>query len=266
MTSPAKSFAAALGLFTICPIPDRYAGPPPAHVVRWLPAIGVVVGGTALLPALAVWRGANQGSPFLGAVLIVVGFGAVTRGLHLDGLADLADGLGSRRQGAEALAVMRRSDIGPFGVVAIVTALLIQVASLATILAVSTRSEACLSVVLTTVTGRVAVIQAASSSVPSARAHGFGALIAGSVTRLERITVTCLLLAAALAAQWDLGDSLRQASFAVGAAATALITAALVRGHVLRRLGGITGDVFGALVEVASTTTVLMLAVCSVWK
>ena len=55
----------------------------------------------------------------------------LTRGLHLDGLADLADGLGSGQPAATALDIMRRSDIGPFGTVTLVLVLLTQVAALA---------------------------------------------------------------------------------------------------------------------------------------
>ena len=51
----------------------------------------------------------------------------LTRGLHLDGLADLADGLGSGKPAPVALDIMRRSDIGPFGIVTLVLTLLIQV-------------------------------------------------------------------------------------------------------------------------------------------
>ena len=61
--------------------------------------------------------------------LVVVALALLSRGLHLDGLADLADGLGSRRPAAGAHEVMARSDIGPFGVAAVVLALLLQVAA-----------------------------------------------------------------------------------------------------------------------------------------
>ena len=55
----------------------------------------------------------------------------MTRGLHLDGLADTADGLGSAKPAADALRIMKASDIGPFGVVTLVLALLGQVLLLA---------------------------------------------------------------------------------------------------------------------------------------
>jgi adenosylcobinamide-GDP ribazoletransferase len=266
MTGTGRSLAAALGLFTICPVPARYAGPPPEHVVRWLPGLGVVVGGVAVLPALAVWRGGAQGSPLLAGVLIVAVLATATRGLHLDGLADLADGLGSRRPAADALAVMRQPDIGPFGVATIALTLLIQVASLATILAASTRLEACVLVVVTAVTGRVAVVQAAGTRVPAARLQGFGALVASSVATPERIIVTALLFVGAFAAELGLRGSFDRAGLVAAAVAGGLTAAWLVRRHAVRRLGGVTGDVFGALVEVASSAALLVLATGAVWR
>ncbi|NEC49139.1 adenosylcobinamide-GDP ribazoletransferase, partial [Actinospica acidiphila] len=56
---------------------------------------------------------------------------ALTRGLHLDGLADTADGLGSGRPAEDALRIMKQSDVGPFGVLTLVLVLLVQVAALA---------------------------------------------------------------------------------------------------------------------------------------
>ena len=57
----------------------------------------------------------------------------LSRAIHLDGLADTADGLGSGRPPADALAIMRQSDVGPFGVATLVLTLLIQVSALATL-------------------------------------------------------------------------------------------------------------------------------------
>ncbi|MYV40156.1 adenosylcobinamide-GDP ribazoletransferase, partial [Streptomyces sp. SID1328] len=69
--------------------------------------------------------------PLLAAVASAAVPAALTRGLHLDGLADTADGLGSGKPAEQALAIMKRSDIGPFGVLTLVLTLLAQVAALA---------------------------------------------------------------------------------------------------------------------------------------
>ncbi|NEC37257.1 adenosylcobinamide-GDP ribazoletransferase, partial [Streptomyces rubrogriseus] len=70
-----------------------------------------------------------------GTLLAAVATAAVpavlTRGLHLDGLADTADGLGSGKPAEDALRIMKQSDIGPFGVLTLLFTLLAQVAALA---------------------------------------------------------------------------------------------------------------------------------------
>ena len=103
----------------------------------------------------------------LGAAVAVALLAALTGGLHLDGLADTGDGLGSRRPAADALAIMRRPDIGPLGVVTLVLVLLIQVTALAT---VPRGWPAVAALVLAVVTGRVAAVLA--TGVPAARPGG----------------------------------------------------------------------------------------------
>jgi len=264
--APGRGLIAALGLLTVCPVPARYTGTPSAHVVRWLPLVGAMLGGVAVLPALAVWRGGAHGSPLLAGVLVVTVLAAATRGLHLDGLADVADGLGSGRPAAGALAVMRQSDVGPFGVATVVLTLLIQITALATALTAASRAEAALLVALTAATGRVAVLQAAGTGVPAARSDGFGALVAGTVGRTERGVGTGLLLAGAAAAELAVSGSAPRACLAAAAAAAGLTAAFLLRRHAVRRLGGVTGDVFGALIEVGSTCTLLVVAIGAVWR
>ncbi|MYX73011.1 adenosylcobinamide-GDP ribazoletransferase, partial [Streptomyces sp. SID3915] len=77
--------------------------------------------------ALLLLAGAG---PLLAAVASVALPAALTRGLHLDGLADTADGLGSGKPAEDALRIMKQSDIGPFGVITLLFVLLAQVAAL----------------------------------------------------------------------------------------------------------------------------------------
>ena len=74
----------------------------------------------AVLAGGALWLLDRVASPLLAATLAVGLLALLTRGMHLDGLADTADGLGSRRPADGALEVMRRGDVGPFGVVTLV--------------------------------------------------------------------------------------------------------------------------------------------------
>ena len=253
---------AAFGLFTVLPVPGRAATPGPG-VLRWLPVVGLVLGGLACLPALAVWRGEEQGAPFLASAVVVTGLALLTRGLHLDGTADLADGLGSGRPAEQALAIMRRPDVGAFGVVALVCVLLLQVTALGTVLAASSVAGGVLAVVLSTATGRVAVVHAASR--PPAAGSSLGVLVAGAGAPGLRWGAGTFLLAAAAGVGAVTGGSAGHAVWWSAAVVLALLVAALLTRHAARRLGGVNGDVFGAVVETGTTVALVVLAAMVTW-
>lgn len=215
------------------------------------PAAGLVTGGAAALVLLA---GDLLGlSALLAAVLAVAATAAATRALHLDGLADLADGLGSGRPAAEALAVMKRSDIGPFGVVTLLLALLVQVAALAS------APHPAAAALVAAVAGRLALPWACRTSVPAARPGGLGALVAGTVgTRAALLATAAVVAAAAIAGAATGGPG--GAIHSAAAVAVALAAALAMLRHAVRRLGGVTGDVLGALVETAATAALVVLA------
>ncbi|MGY2085780.1 adenosylcobinamide-GDP ribazoletransferase [Blastococcus sp. SYSU DS0539] len=253
---------AALGLFSVLPVPER-ARVPGSGVLRWLPVVGLVLGALACLPALAVWRGAEAGSPLLAAALVVTALALLTRGLHLDATADLADGLGSGRPAEQALAIMRRPEVGAFAVAALGCTLLVQVAALGAVLGDAALPEGVLAVVLATVTGRTAVLHAAARS--AAAGSSLGVLVAGSGSAALRWAVTAVLLAAALGARLAVGGSVAEALWSAAAVVVALLVAALLARHAARRLGGVNGDVFGAVVETATTATLVVLAAGVTW-
>jgi adenosylcobinamide-GDP ribazoletransferase len=246
----------ALALFTIVPVRDATALTRARAVValRWFPLIGAGLGALAALPLAAVRAWASHAT-LLGAVLAVALLALGSRGLHLDGLADTADGLASRAPAEQALSIMRRSDIGPFGVVAIVLAVLVDVAALAAFTGPVWRPVAALA--LAAATGRLAVLHAAHRRVPSARATGFGAYVAGSVSTAVAVLETGLVLGAAagLAVAVHAG-----VAGWLAAPAAALLVVAGGRWHATHRLGGVTGDVFGALVEIGTALTLTGLA------
>ena len=246
----------ALALFTVAPVSDGRPLTPEraAAALRLLPVIGAGLGALAGLPVAAALAGVPRADA-VAAVLAVALLALLTRGLHLDGLADTADGLGSRAPAPDALAVMRRSDIGPFGVLALLLVVLLDIAALASLGGGTWRPVAALSVAAAT--GRLAVLHAAHRRVPSARPTGFGALVAGSVSTpvLGVASVLVLGYGAGLAAavHASIGSW-------VAAQAAALLLAGAFRRHTTRRLGGVTGDVFGALVELATALTLAGLA------
>lgn len=212
------------------------------------PVVGLGLGAAAAGAALAL-RGAGA-IPLLGAVAAVAAVAALTRGLHLDGLADTADGLGSYADRGRALEIMRKPDIGPFGVVTVVLVLLAQVAATTAILA-RTWPAVAVGVVAAVAGGRVAVTLACRRGVPAARPDGLGALVAATVPTPVPLLWSLALAAAAVPAvpgrPW-------QGPLAV---VLGLLAAHLLLGHARRRLGGVTGDVLGALTE--TTVTVILV-------
>lgn len=259
-TGPVASWRVALSLFTAIPAgggADLGEGEAAAAVL-WMPAVGLLLGGIGaglMLAAGAVGAGGATGPRrLLGAALAVALLALLTGGMHLDGLADTVDGLGSRRPAAQALDIMRRSDVGPMGVAALVLVLLIQLAALA---AVPQTPLAAAALVLAAVTGRVAVVLA--TSYPAARPGGFGALVAGQTTARGRaLTVAlsgCAIAAAGLAVGgWPL--TVRW----LAAALAGLLAGSFVQLMAWRRLGGMTGDVFGAIAEITTATVLVMCA------
>ncbi|MEV0664393.1 adenosylcobinamide-GDP ribazoletransferase [Actinomadura luteofluorescens] len=242
----------AVTLLTVVPLGTGRVDRDAARSAMLLaPAVGLIPGGAAALVLLA---GGPLGlSGLLAAALAVAASAAVTRALHLDGLADLADGLGSGRPAAGALEIMKRSDIGPFGVVTLLLTLLIQVAALAA------APHPALAAITASVTGRLALAWACRTGVPSARPGGLGALVAGTVPARAALAATAAVLAAAAAAglaAGGLGGALHGATAVAAGTAAALP----VLRRAVRRLGGVTGDVFGALVEVAATAALIALA------
>ena len=250
----------AIGTLTRIPVtaPDSVN----RHVARLAmsiaPAVGMlialIVGIPLLLVGLAVRPAGDPLRSLLIAALAIAALAWLTRALHLDGLADTADALGSGRPAHQALEIARRSDIGPFGVVALVLVLFLQVIGLAIALNRGGGFEA---LALAIVCGRVALVIACTRGIPPARPDGLGASVAGSVPALVAVTWAVVLSALAAGLALVIGWSAPMATLCV-LAGLAVAGVVLVIAH--RRLGGITGDVLGACVEVATTTVLVTLA------
>ncbi|MFE6551003.1 adenosylcobinamide-GDP ribazoletransferase [Streptomyces sp. NPDC057746] len=238
----------------------------PVPVTRWdrvaaragmlcAPLAGAVVGGIAgLLGAAALLAGAG---PLLAAVCAAAVPAVLTRGLHLDGLADTADGLGSGKPAAEALRIMKQSDIGPFGVITLVFVLLAQVAALAEAYGGSWERGA-LAAAVSATAARLALTLAARRGIPAARPEGLGAAVAGVVPVRGALAVSVAVTGAAAA-----GSALSATYGAVRAAAAVVVAVAaaeLLLRHCARRFGGVTGDVFGGLAETAGTAALVVLS------
>ncbi|MFC4059732.1 adenosylcobinamide-GDP ribazoletransferase [Planomonospora corallina] len=325
----------AVGTLSVFPVRpgtvDRRAG---GRAMALAPLVGAALGAVAAaVLAGALFLGV---SPLLASLLAVGTLALLTRALHLDGLADLADGLGSGRPAGQALDIMKRSDIGPFGVVTLVFVLGVQVVALAE---VSAAGHGPVALVAACVAGRLAITWACHENVPAARPGGLGATVAGTVRRGPALAATALSLAGlavlSLAhhtgaldllassgsaadrryADYSPADSVEgeiasmARGFVIGvenrigpcpgpscplepglvvgesdpvvlladgllggapfplvlaglplALATGLLAASALRRRAVRRLGGITGDVLGALAETAAAA---MLVACA---
>lgn len=117
------AFFAALGYFTRLPVPGwvGYSADGLARAARYLPAIGLLVGGAG---ALVFWLALHVWPQPVAVVLAMVTTIALTGAFHEDGLSDTADGLGGGWDKAKILAIMKDSRVGSYGVIAIVLALL----------------------------------------------------------------------------------------------------------------------------------------------
>ena len=270
--------------------------PPPTSVDRRTAGGAMLLaplGGLVLaVPAVLLLSLLNVSSLLLAALTVGL-LALLTRALHLDGLADTADGLGSGRSFADALDVMRRSDIGPFGVVTLVLVLLVQVAALSSLVSLGFGEAAVLAALLVS---RGVLPLLCTPALPAARTTGLGHSVAASVSRgAAVVSLGCVVLVAAVAAAglaelawqgWvppygsDLGwiavtgpgysgpfaDLVGgSVGVAVGAAVllsglAAVAAAVLLARRCARRFGGVTGDVYGACVELAFTTMLVVPA------
>ena len=222
------------------------------------PIVGAVLGAAA--GAVGAGLGWWASSPVVAAVAGVGTLAALTRGLHLDGLADTADGLGSARPAADALRVMKASDIGPFGVITLVLALLGQVLLLASAWGRHGAWYGACAIAVACVTGRLAVTWACRPGVPSARPDGLGAWVAGSVSPVAVGAMSAAVLVAAGVAGYCVSDEAARWLLWPAAVVIGVGTSAVLLRHTIRRFGGITGDVLGALVEVGFTAALVVTA------
>ncbi|GAA4546866.1 adenosylcobinamide-GDP ribazoletransferase [Pseudonocardia xishanensis] len=243
--------ALAVSWLTVLPV---RTGAPSREVaggaLRWAPVVGAGLGAVA---GVLVWSATALGVPALVAGLLAVGFLALaTRGMHVDGLADTADGLGCYGPPERALAVMKDGGAGPFAVVTLLVVLGVQAASLAGIGAsgvpgwwiVAAGALAC-------AVGRTGFSLVARRGVPAARPGGLGALVAQSQPAWVAVVWWVLLAGAGFVlAGWP-GP--------VAVVLTGLLTFGL-SAHTARRFGGMSGDVLGAAAELGTATTLLVLA------
>lgn len=241
----------ALRFLTVLPVPGRHAVPG-QRALGAFPLVGLVIG----LAWLAV---ASRGETFVNtgtaAALILVVDALLTGALHLDATADVADGVASRRRGAEAVAVMRDSAVGAVGAAVLVLVCLVRYSALVGLVGFPLRTVAG-PLLAAPVTGRLAMVLLLAALAP--RQDGS---LAAALPRPAPGAVGAALgttVALALALQLVFGTPLL---VPVGAG---VATAAAYGLWWRRRFGGLTGDGAGAGGLLAETLVLLVAAALAV--
>lgn len=241
-----NDFLRAVGLLTTLPVrvpPDDST--PPGHAMALYPLIGALIGALlAGLTALLRLTGLAQTAPLLPAALTLAAWAALTGALHLDGWADCCDALFVPVSRERRLEIMKDPRLGGFGGVGLALLLFIKLAALQGVL---TQGRYALVLLAAPALARWAVVIAARLY-PSARPGGMGDFFRRGLGRRELVIATSTAAAACLPLLWR-GPAL----WAVAAAAM-LALAGLARA----RLGGLTGDVYGAITELAETAALVV--------
>lgn len=233
----------ALGTLTALPVrPPRVVDPARARLAMVLAPVAVLPLGIAVVAVVLLGEELRV-SPLVVALLAIGVVVLGNRGFHLDGLSDVADGLAASYDRERSLAVMKSGTSGPAGVVAVFLVLGLQVAGLAGTSAVLAGAAVCLS--------RAALVVCCLRFVPPARADGIGRSFTQTVPPVLALGVWLVVaVLLALAGGWR----------GALAAAVALLVVAVLVWRAVRRFGGVTGDVFGASVELALAAMLVTLS------
>lgn len=240
----------AVGLLTTLPVraPTDEAATP-GRAMAFYPLVGALIGG---LLAGAAWllgrAGLAEAAPLLPAALILAAWAGLTGALHLDGWADCCDALFVPVSRERRLEIMKDPRLGGFGAAGLILLLLIKLAALDGAL----RSpHALLALIAIPALARWAAVGAAKAY-PSARPGGMGDTFRRGLGRRELVIATGLAALAAAPLLW-------RGPILWAAAGLALLTMARLAHS---RLGGLTGDVYGAIIELAETAA--LIAACSI--
>ena len=246
-----------LAVGTLTMIPVGHIPPPTRRVGAWSMALapvaalplGVLVAATCLLGRWLALPALVTASLSIGALALA------TRALHLDGLADTADGIGAGWDRERALRVLRTGDVGPMGVAAVLVVVLVQIAAVA---ALQEIARGWLIVGAAVVASRVAATLGCLRGLPPAEGSTLGVVVASTVPGPVGAVVVGVTAAALTTA-----GTLAGLPWWQGAAAVVALLAVVgwVVRSALRVFGGINGDVLGAVIEVGLGTLLVVLTV-----
>ncbi len=218
--------------------------------MRAFPLAGALI---ALIPALVLYTLSQTGDALVTSLIALSLMVLMTGALHEDGLADAADGLGGGRDREHALAIMKDSRIGSYGVVAMLLSFSLRAASLAA-LARFDSSLAAVSMLAAACTSRSVMIWH-WSTLPPARTNGVAVAIGAPEPTARNMALLIGGVMGLIFIASHLGVAVAIFVLAVSAAAGQVFTA-----FVRRKLGGHTGDTIGATQQVSEIVALATLA------
>ena len=244
---PLRALRLAASWLTVAPVGspsvpmDRRAG---RAVIAVTPLIGAILGATAA--GMAVALSLTRAPDLLIGVLVVAFLALATRGMHLDGLADTADGLGCYGDPQRVRQVMRDGSTGPFGAATLFVVMGLDGVCVAALFS----TDEFYAIGFTIAASRLAAVVGCRWGLAAADSTGFGALVASS----QRWSILAWL-AVACAAASPLGIRGFIAVGVIGATSWAFTA------HTARRTGGMNGDVLGAAIELSWVAALLTLVI-----
>jgi adenosylcobinamide-GDP ribazoletransferase len=248
---PIRRFFTALSLMSIVPVRGAVSAQPDPAVAGWFPLVGGLFGlvGYGIVKIFALLHDQMR-VPFLVSIVVVIAWALLSRLLHWDGLADVADGFWGSHDRERRLEIMADSHTGAFGATAIALVAILEVVSIGIV--VGAPHE--LFVLLVPVMSRFSATAAAWFGRP-ARAGGLGRSVMGTPS-VPSMFVALLPLGLVLGA---LSRGYNAAGLVAGV--VAVVCALGVPFVLSRRFGGVTGDVMGASVLLTEAVVLTVLAV-----
>lgn len=244
-----RAFLLALQFLTVVTVRSDLRGEPAdlAASRAWYGLVGALLGGAL---ALLAWPLNAWLPPLAAAGLLLLVWEGLTRFLHADGLADSADALIYFSDRAKALAIMKDTRLGSFGVAALVCVYLVKFAALASLPWPALAGA----LVAAPALGRAAAAML-SVLLPAARVdQGLGAAVSRTGSPWPGIfSAACAGVAAGLFAGLA----------GLWAALAVLLLAVGLGAWFLRRLGGVTGDTLGAAIELSEALALVVMAALS---
>jgi adenosylcobinamide-GDP ribazoletransferase len=241
-----RGFITAIRTLTAIPLPGKDADRL-ASSLPWFPVVGCLLGGILYAVAWVVGLIDSNHWPQGGALVVTVAGVFLTKGLHLDGLADFADGFGNWHEKAKTLAIMKDSHIGVFGAISIAVILLVKWVALTRLIA----SESTVYIVSGYVVSRLMLVELACSHPYARLEKGTGAPFIRDARPRDRIFAAIFGIVFLILLNGLIGIAI----FIFG-----WISCRLIGLWSNKRIGGITGDVLGACSELVETMTFFLCA------